>query len=52
MVEPEVPVRTRGPGGLGWRAKRISREVGLARNSARHLQGREVDRDGVCKGIR
>ncbi len=40
MVEPEVIVKIRGLGALGWGARRISREVGVARNTVRrYLRG-------------
>lgn len=42
MVEPEVIVRIRGLGAVGWGARRISREVGVARNTVRrYLRGGE-----------
>lgn len=40
MVEPEVVERIRGLRALGWGARRISREVGVARNTVRrYLKG-------------
>ena len=40
MVEPEVIVKIRGLGAVGWGARRISREVGVARNTVRrYLRG-------------
>jgi transposase len=43
MVEPEVVVRIRGLGAMGWGARRISREVGVARNTVRrYLRGSEA----------
>jgi hypothetical protein len=42
MVEPKVIVRIRGLGAVGWGARRISREVGVARNTVRrYLRGGE-----------
>jgi transposase len=42
MLEPEVVVRIRGLGAVGWGARRISREVGVARNTVRrYLRGGE-----------
>lgn len=35
MVEPEIVVRIRGLGAMGWGARRIAREVGVARNTVR-----------------
>jgi transposase len=40
MVEPEVVVRIRALGAMGWGAKRVAREVGVARNTVRrYLRG-------------
>ena len=40
MVDPEVVVRMRVLAGMGWGSKRISREVGVARNTVRrYLRG-------------
>lgn len=40
MVDPEVVVRMRVLAGLGWGSKRISHEVGVARNTVRrYLRG-------------
>lgn len=53
MVEPEVVVRIRGLGAVGWGARRISREVGVARNTVRrYLRSREGSEVQVRHGAR
>jgi len=53
MVEPEVVVRIRGLGAMGWGARRISREVGVARNTVRrYLRGGERAEAQVRPGAR
>lgn len=40
MEQPEIVARIRGLGAMGWGARRISREVGVARNTVRrYLRG-------------
>jgi transposase len=55
MVEPEVIVRIRGLGAVGWGARRISREVGVARNTVRRYlrggEGAEARRDSNAKPL-
>jgi transposase len=53
MVEPEVIVRIRGLGAVGWGARRISREVGVARNTVRrYLRGGEGAEEQIRLGAR
>lgn len=53
MVEPEVIVRIRGLGAVGWGARRISREVGVVRNTVRrYLRGKERAEVQVRPGAR